>query len=61
MIIIYKKYIIFTSCRDSSGSEDSGTDDERENVRKSTIPDWARGAQLKEALEVLKVEKESIF
>ena len=37
--------------RSSSGSDDSGTDDEREDRRKNTIPDWARGAQLKEALE----------
>ena len=38
--------------RDSSGSDDSGTDDEKEDKRKNTIPDWARGAQLKESLEV---------
>ena len=37
--------------RSSSGSDDSGTDDDREDRRKNTIPDWARGAQLKEALE----------
>lgn len=41
--------------RDSSGSSDSGsgTDDEssRRDKKQKQIPDWARGAQLKEALE----------
>jgi hypothetical protein len=41
--------------RNSSGSSDSGsgTDDEssRKNKKQKQIPDWARGAQLKEALE----------
>jgi len=36
-----------------SDSEDSGTDDEsnQKSKKQSTFPDWARGAQLKEALE----------
>ena len=43
---------IVSSRRNSSGSDDSGTDDDKEDRRKNTIPDWARGAQLKDALEV---------
>jgi len=39
--------------RESSGSSGSGTDDEHDKDKKkqNRIPDWARGAALKEALE----------
>ena len=48
--VVNDEYEIEDRC--SSGSDDSGTDDDdKEERRKNTIPDWARGAQLKEALE----------
>ncbi len=39
--------------RDDSDSDDSGTDDEgsKKDKKNKMIPDWARGSQLKEALE----------
>jgi hypothetical protein len=37
--------------RDSSCSDDSGTDDESEQNKQSKIPDWAKGITLKEAIE----------
>ncbi len=37
--------------RESSDSSGSGTDDEAEQEKQKRIPEWARGPQLKEALE----------
>lgn len=37
--------------RESSGSSGSGTDDEAEQENQKKVPEWARGQQLKEALE----------
>ena len=37
--------------RESSGESGSGTDEEADKEKQKRIPEWARGTQLREALE----------
>lgn len=47
-------YEIILIYRDSSDDDDggSGTDDEEQQKKKDSIPEWARGQKLKDALDL---------
>lgn len=51
LLTAYVFYFSPANVRESSGSSGSGTDEEAEQEKQQRIPDWARGTQLREALE----------